>query len=621
MGKISELEPQKQWFAAQDLRGVGGLPDAVQALKRKATREDWPSRPRSGRGGGREYPLSALPPAAQAALLLRQQRQQQSPSPEGKNKPLSLSLSPQGRGDKEGGEGASPLDREELWEAYGRKTNSQRAVADKRLAALDTVVALVASGVGKSRAIEQVAEETGINRATLYRWYERVRAHHRTEWAALLLPRHTGNRTSAECSPEAWDYFKADYLSLEQPASTACYSRLKALAAERGWTTPSLATLQRRIRSEIAPQTRVLLRQGEHALMRLYPSLERSVGELHALEWINGDGYRHNVFVRWPDGTIARPVTWLWQDIYSRKILAWRTDHTENSDLIRLALADLIEHWGVPEHATLDNTRAAANKWLSGGTPTRYRFKVRPEDPLGILPRLGIQVHWTSVQAGKGWGQAKPIERAFGVGGLSEYIDKDPAFRGAWTGPDPTAKPENYNSRAVDLQTFEAVLADRLAVWNSQPGRRTEICQGRLSFDEAFSASYSRSTIRKASSAQRRLLLLAAESVRVDNTGAVALDFGVGQAGRGGRNRYADEALLAYSDSGQEADGILGVITWRQGVLRAGEGRGATAKDKAFTKFLGLLVCLGNKHADQVAEVFGTSLIPMIGRNISIEIP
>jgi hypothetical protein len=281
--------------------------------------------------------------------------------------------------------------------------------------------------------------------------------------------------------------------------------------------------------------------------MRLYPSLERSVGELHALEWINGDGYRHNVFVRWPDGTIARPVTWLWQDIYSRKILAWRTDHTENSDLIRLALADLIEHWGVPEHATLDNTRAAANKWLSGGTPTRYRFKVRPEDPLGILPRLGIQVHWTSVQAGKGWGQAKPIERAFGVGGLSEYIDKDPAFRGAWTGPDPTAKPENYNSRAVDLQTFEAVLADRLAVWNSQPGRRTEICQGRLSFDEAFSASYSRSTIRKASSAQRRLLLLAAESVRVDNTGAVALDFGVGQVGRGGRNRYADEALLAYS--------------------------------------------------------------------------
>ena len=42
----------------------------------------------------------------------------------------------------------------------------------------------------------------------------------------------------------------------------------------------------------------------------------------------------------------------------------------------------------------------------------------------------------------------------------------------------------------------------------------------------------------------------------MDNTGAVALDFGVGPSAGlrtgGGRNRYADEALLAYSDSGQK---------------------------------------------------------------------
>jgi len=43
-------------------------------------------------------------------------------------------------------------------------------------------------------------------------------------------------------------------------------------------------------------------------------------------------------------------------------------------------------------------------------------------------------MHWTSVVAGKGWGQAKPVERAFGVGGLEEYVDKHPALAGAYTG-------------------------------------------------------------------------------------------------------------------------------------------------------------------------------------------
>ncbi len=62
------------------------------------------------------------------------------------------------------------------------------------------------------------------------------------------------------------------------------------------------------------------------------------------------------------------------------------------------------------------------------GVPNRYRFKVKPDDPLGMIPMLGIKLHWSSVLLGKGHGQAKPIERAFGNGGLEEYIDKHIAF-------------------------------------------------------------------------------------------------------------------------------------------------------------------------------------------------
>ncbi|NMV21723.1 DDE endonuclease, partial [Vibrio parahaemolyticus] len=84
---------------------------------------------------------------------------------------------------------------------------------------------------------------------------------------------------------------------------------------------------------------------------------------------INGDGYQHNVFVRWWNGEILRPKTWIWQDIYSRKVLGYYCDISENSDSIRLALMGVIDKYGLPKHATIDNTRAAANKWLTGGVP------------------------------------------------------------------------------------------------------------------------------------------------------------------------------------------------------------------------------------------------------------
>nr|WP_255017041.1 transposase domain-containing protein [Psychrobacter sp. PraFG1]UTT87752.1 hypothetical protein MN210_16590 [Psychrobacter sp. PraFG1] len=80
----------------------------------------------------------------------------------------------------------------------------------------------------------------------------------------------------------------------------------------------------------------------------MYPTLVRSVEAIEALEWINGDGYQHNVFVRWHNGEIVRPKTWLWQDVRTRKILAYRTDLSENSDTIRLALMDVVSKYGIP---------------------------------------------------------------------------------------------------------------------------------------------------------------------------------------------------------------------------------------------------------------------------------
>ena len=61
----------KQWYSAQELVGIAGLPSTRIGLFNKTSREGWQSRPRQGQGDGKEYAFSSLPQGVQAALALR----------------------------------------------------------------------------------------------------------------------------------------------------------------------------------------------------------------------------------------------------------------------------------------------------------------------------------------------------------------------------------------------------------------------------------------------------------------------------------------------------------------------------------------------------------------------
>lgn len=517
----------RDWFTPKELAGLPGMPATHSAVVRRAKRDEWKSRRRAGRGGGREYAFASLPLETQAALLKDAAPVEPTPP----KRPRAA---------------AQPgvVDRESLWTAYERAPQSMKDEAARKLKVLQAVDHLVDNGAGRSKAVSETAKSFGEGRSTVYRWLGEIKGVDRADRLAALLPSYGGRSTSAECSPEAWEYFKAEYLRPEAPSIAACYQWTKEAAKHHGWTLPSKRTITRWA-NEIPVTTRVLTREGEEALTRLYPAQQRTVRDLHALFWLNGDGYKHNVFVRFPDGTIDRPKTWFWQDVYSRRIVGFRTDRTEHTDMIRLALGDVLERFGIPEHVTIDNTRAAANKWMTGGVKTRYRFKVKEEDPIGLMPQLGIQVHWTSVFQGKGHGQAKPVERAFGVGGLGEYVDKRRALRGANTGPNPTAKPENYGEAAIDFDVFCRELADAIRQWNEMENRRTEICDGRMSFIQAFEESYQRNAerVRRPTSAQRRMWLLSAEAVTVQRDSSISLAVG---SGPNGKNRYGSDALIPF---------------------------------------------------------------------------
>lgn len=525
------------FVVAKELVGVPGLPKTVKGIREALTRysagaED-KVRKRAG-GKALEFHITVLPPEARAEVLSAKGMVETSSGV------ISLPERTKGNADS-----AHNFERQQLWKHWEGATNEQRQRAEQRTTAVSLVAELVDSGLSLRLALRTAAMKLHMSEGSLRNLYYRVQNRSRDVWAPVLLDRRLREKCKtnreAPISEEAWQFFLGDYLRPEEPCFTKSYELLVIAATEYGWEIPSERTLRRRVEREIDARVLVATRKGDNALARMFPSQQRTVAQLHAMEWINGDGYQHNVFVRWYNGEVIRPKTWVWQDVHSRKIIGWRTDVSENSDSIRLSLMDAIATFGKPEHVTIDNTRAAANKWLSGGVPNRYRFKVKPDDPMGILPMLGIQVHWTSVIGGKGWGQAKPIERAFGVGGLGDYIDKHPSLAGAYTGPNTQNKPDNYGDRVVGVETFITAIGEGIAMYNARVKRDTEMCRGELSFDQAFERSYSNAIITRLSDEQIRQLMLPAEAVTVKVTGEFFLESGGTLYGR--KNSYWHPSL------------------------------------------------------------------------------
>jgi transposase InsO family protein len=489
------------------------MPRSKRGVARVAEISKWDrgalARERSGRGGGLEYHYTLLPPQAQAALVTRYEQ------------PLAIPAPPKAAAAPAAPRGAA------AWAWYETVKTEFKDRAVQRLEAL-TRIDTLSRRVGRAGAIRAVAEELNVTVATIHLWLERVRGVPRSDWLPALVPTPRGGGGRAvEVDERVWDTFRADYLRPARPSFNSCFRRVERIALEQGWDMPNKRTLRRRI-DAIPEAVLMLAREGRDAAKALFPAQERDRSGFHALEAVNADGHKWDVFVKWEDGTIGRPMMIAFQDLYSNMFLAWRIGRTENKDAVRLCFGDMIETYGIPDHIWLDNGRAFASKWLTGGMPNRFRFKFKPEEPVGIFTQLGVQVHWTTPYAG----QSKPIERGFGD--FARDIAKHPAFDGAYTGNSPMEKPEDYGSKAVPIAVFTAIINQEIAAHNARAGRQTKVCGGKLSFQQAFDASYATAQIRKASAEQRRMCMLAGERVKVRSLdGAIFLE----------KNRYWHEAL------------------------------------------------------------------------------
>lgn len=520
------------WLTAAELAELAlpEMPATKRGMQKKATVDGWAermlpdgtplARPREGRGGGLEYHVALLPLPAAMELLRRGLIPADS---------LAGDLPDPAAGAPEEPAPAKPIteqaqaeqaqaDPEDLWAWYDAAPERVRREAERRLAVIEAIEALEADAWNRSAAVQIVSASHKVAPRTCWRWLEMIDGCAAQNRLPLLAPRPTGPAaagTDAEIDHDLWQLFKSDYLRPERPSLSSCWRRAQAVAKARGITIPHQKTFRRRLERDVPAAVITARRQGAEAHRRLLPPQQRSVADLQAMELVNIDGHRWDVFVRWPDGRVARPTMVAIQDVYSRKMLAWRVGETESAILTRLAFADLFRQWGIPQAVLLDNGRAFASKWITGGAATRFRFKVRADEPLGLLTALGIKNHWATPYRG----QSKPIERGFRD--FCDAIARHPAFAGAWTGNRVDAKPENYAAKAIDLETFLRIVEMGVREHNAREGRRTETAGGR-SFDQAFAESYERAAIGRATPEQLRLALLAADRVRADRqTGAI----------------------------------------------------------------------------------------------------
>ncbi len=389
------LTPDREWWTAEEIAAAAlpDLPATKRGVNLLADRLEWRcnaalARRRAGKGGGWEYSWQLFPSRARRKLLLD----------------VAEAVQPERRG------------RDEVWQWYEQLPAPVQAKAADRLKVIQEVEALEA-GLGRHMAVVSVARLRGIGARTVWAWFALIEGVRVDDRLPYLAPRNRASEAKAarkDCDPEFFDLIKSDFLRLEAPPFTDCYRRAVRVATKRGLAILPERTMRRRLDEAVSEATQVLARKGVEAVKRMYPVQVRDKTALGALEAVNADFHKFDVFVRWPSAAgeapqILRPQMVAFQDIYSGRILAWRVDVSPNATAVLLAAGDMISTWGIPEHVLLDNGREFAAKAITGGASTRYRFKVRDDDIPGLFTSLGCTIHWATPYSG----QSKPIERAF----------------------------------------------------------------------------------------------------------------------------------------------------------------------------------------------------------------
>ena len=398
------------------------------AVLRRAARENWQSRKRAGRGGGKEWLVSSMPPATVAALQLAEANIQHELGEEAAPAPAPVSALP-----------AAPVPD---WSFKVAKTRYRlvvewRAYVEKAKAGGKTTKAASQAFVEAYNAgllleqLKEVVEELAVK--TLYRWNKTLAeanedlmalADRRGKWTDPTVPRGLG-----QIAEIAQDLFLQAYLQDRRPSMRTAFFSMEAALTQKDLPVPSYASVRRFFMRYDANHHDivVLRREGEKALSdKVGPYLNRDDSILQVGDILVSDGHKMNCTMINPEtGKPARFTLIGWQDWASRVFVSFEIMLTENTQAISASLHRAIVALGKkPKAVLIDNGKAFKNKFFEG--------KADLEEMDGLYLRLGI----VPIHSKPYVGRTKIIERWWG-----DFDRQCAVWMESYTGPNIDKKP------------------------------------------------------------------------------------------------------------------------------------------------------------------------------------
>lgn len=324
------------WYSAQQIADMRlpTLPETRPGVALRAEQEGWRSRPRAGRGGGREYPITALPVEARAELLKREA----DAAPAQPSLPMAL-----------------PADTTRIADWQRRTMDARAAILAEldRLAGVAGVTAAVAELITRAeagtlaptlQAMVPIANARGgatgtrtLSRRTLFRWREEAK-----RGVSALAP---AAPASAEALP-AWA--GALMATRRQPMKPKLAEALRLLPDRlpEGVAMPSYDAA-RRFLARVSIVERERGRRGPNDLLAVQAFRRRSTDGLRPLDVVTADGHSFKGNVRHPmHGNPFKPEICTVLDVTTRYAFGWSAGLAESSVVVMDAIRCGVERLG-----------------------------------------------------------------------------------------------------------------------------------------------------------------------------------------------------------------------------------------------------------------------------------
>ncbi|PWC24714.1 transposase [Brenneria nigrifluens] len=391
------------WVTAKDIAGLPGLPSAISSVLRKAKKENWVFRQKSGvKGVAYEFQFDCLPSGVQNAIRQRYYEQllQQQPTKSPAKAKTTASSSQ-----------LLEIVRQcpaVLEQKTAELTQKQRDIADARMVLVVEVLRLEDTGLSRIKAINFICDRSrsgdlpehlqkyvslanarkgqrvGVSVRSLNQWVvDYLRAKDSAERLALLSPGHKKVKKPEQI---AWvPMFMSHYRNPNGPSVAEAYKdfygdwqhRYADQPAMRD-AVPSIYAVYRAL-DKMPKIVRQRGRVTGSAMTALQTYVKRDWSQMPVNGvWI-GDGHSMKMKVQHPDhGRPFTPEITLVIDGRTRYVVGWSLGLAENVIAVADAIRHGIERHGVPLLYYSDNGAGETAKLLDA-------------DLTGILPRLGIE--------------------------------------------------------------------------------------------------------------------------------------------------------------------------------------------------------------------------------------